>query len=81
MNMKITTVSSVEEAEKFNVDRAWNETIKEVMIIEPDPKRPDSNHGFKTETHSTFAREQVPGYCYIMYVPVLSHPHLLRSPP
>jgi hypothetical protein len=76
----------LDEAEKFHVARAWNETIREIMFIEPDHEHLDSNYGFKIETYSTIGRGQAPGYCYIMCVPLdvlkmSSPPPLSPRPP
>jgi len=34
MDRKITTVASVEEAKKFDVATAWNETVNEIQSVD-----------------------------------------------
>ena len=65
-DMKVATISSVEEAKKFHTARAWNETIKEILSVELNPTFADYNHGFKTEALSTYNNHHVPVYSYIV---------------
>lgn len=80
MDRKVTTISTVEEAKKFDVATAWNETVKEIESVGAQVPQSTKDHGFLTEARTTLGCPafslpyMVQGYSYIVYV-------WLRAPP
>lgn len=55
MDKKVLTISSVEEAKKFDVATAWNETVSEIQSVGAQVPQSIKDHGFLTEARTTFS--------------------------